>query len=438
LIPVSFFEYIYALAGCVEKSLMKSNKSLFFILTILLFGGNIYCQKIFRDGYAVKRTGESLSGLVQYSSNQDIPSACTFKRFDIAREVVYSPDEILAFGYKNGNRYESKELNGRNQFYEVIVTGKIVLYRKGTKYYIDKEQNGLVELKEGPLSYSVKGEKTEFNSLPDFLRFLTEEKTGRISDKFNLKNEIIPLIVSYNKESGRNYYIFNRSISEKQLTQKALETGTGKYRFGIVSGVNIYMLNLGGLGNSASVTKAVKDAGFIAGITFEKLLSRRTDRLSLKIDLIYNKHSFYSYDEGIVGIGDFSRNDTFINFSGLKIPVMFQYSVTGKRLVPFINAGVAYQVLIDKSYRRIEEHENSLNEILTTENMNMGFNAGEISGLAGLGVRTRIFNNLNLQLQGRIEAGPGLLYKLSDNLHYVDKNLKQNSLQATFMIGITF
>jgi hypothetical protein len=418
---------------------MKSYKSLFFILTIFLFEGNIYCQKIFRDGYAVKKTGESLSGLVQYSSNQDIPSTCTFKRFDIAREVVYSPQEILAFGYKNGNRYESKELNGRNQFYEVIVTGKIVLYRKGNNFYLDKEQNGLVELKNGTFTYSVKGEKKEFNSLPDFLRFLTEEKTGRISDKFNLKNEIIPLIVSYNKESGRNFYVFNRSISEKQLTQRALETGAGKNRFGIVTGVNFYVLNLKpGTGNSNIVTKPQKDAGFIAGITFEKLLSRRTDRLSLKVDLIYNKHSFYSYDEELVGIGDFSRNDTFINFSGLKIPVMFQYSFTGKRLVPFINAGVAYQVIIDKSYRRIEEHENSLNEIHTNEYRNLGFNAGEISALAGLGVRTRIFNNLNLQLLGRIEAGPGFLYKLSDDLLYEDKNLKQNSLQATFLIGITF
>ena len=109
-------------------------------------------RKYFRDGYIVKKTGESLSGLVEYSTKKDIPSICTFKRFDIARTVVYSPDEILAFGYRNGNRYESRQVNGKVTFLETIVTGKIVLYQNGAKYYLDKDHLGLIELKNGPVT----------------------------------------------------------------------------------------------------------------------------------------------------------------------------------------------------------------------------------------------------------------------------------------------
>jgi hypothetical protein len=103
---------------------MKKTILLFFIIIFFLPGNDAYCQKIFRDGYVIKKTGESLNGLVEYSINQDIPSVCTFKRFDIARRVVYSPKEILAFGYRNGNRYESIELNNKSSGYLFCWRGK--------------------------------------------------------------------------------------------------------------------------------------------------------------------------------------------------------------------------------------------------------------------------------------------------------------------------
>src|SRR5512133_1001310 len=137
---------------------MRNLRLLPFILLIFISGNEFYCQKIFRDGYVVKKSGESSYVLVEYSSSQDIPSKCTFKRFDIAREVGYTPESILAFGYKNGNRYESRELNNKKSFYEVLVTGRIVLYRKGSGFYVDKDHLGLVELKSGPVNYPADNE----------------------------------------------------------------------------------------------------------------------------------------------------------------------------------------------------------------------------------------------------------------------------------------
>ncbi len=114
---------------------------LIFILIIFLSASDLFGQKIFREGYIVKKTGELMTGLVEYSPKRGIPSECKFKRFDIARTVIYSPDEIQAFGYRNGNRYESREFSGKVSFLEVIVTGKIILYQKGSKYYIDKDKS---------------------------------------------------------------------------------------------------------------------------------------------------------------------------------------------------------------------------------------------------------------------------------------------------------
>jgi hypothetical protein len=414
---------------------MKYLKFLFLISLIVFFGKDLQSQKIFRDGYVVKRTGETLSGLVEYSANQDIPSLCIFKRFDIAREVKYSPQEILAFGYKNGNRYESKDLDKKIAFYEVIVTGEIILYRKGSRYYMDKDHHGVVELKNGSITYLENGQEKVFKELPEFLRYITDGKSGSISDKFNLKNEIIPLVTSFNKNSGKIYYVFNRSISEKQLAQKALETGVVRSRFGFISGLNIYILNLKpNPGNSSYLPNPKMEVSPVYGLTYERLLSRKTDRFSIKVDLLYNKQTFYSYKEVVSNVL-ITRDDVFFNFTGIKIPVLIQYSFTSKRLVPFLNAGLAYQTVIDKNYVLIREVEStSSHEVKTYEYRNIGFHPGEISAVTGLGLRTRIFDNLSLQFQGRIEYGMGLLKSLTPS----DKPLKQNSMQATFLLGITF
>lgn len=425
---------------------MKTFKSLVLILTISFLIQDLSAQKIFRDGYIVKKTGESLTGLVQYSAKQDIPSECTFKRFDIARTVVYTPEEIQAFGYRNGNRYEAKEANGKISFFEVIVAGRIVLYQKGSKYYIDKDHLGLVELKNGPVTYNNGEGNKEFKSLSEFLTSATEGKAGAISEKFNVKNEIVPLITTYNMQSGKSYNVFNRSITEKQLTQDAWKSGAAKNRFGIVSGINMYKLNLKfnpdmyGITNADYVPTPDKEMGLAAGLTYERLLSRRSDRMSARIDILYNSQDFYCYNERENNVGGITRDDAFFSFTGIKVPVLFQYSLTGGRIVPYVNAGVAYQYFIKTDYHHVAEIENTFHEITTYEDSNMLFKSGELTGVGGIGMRARIFSNLNLHLMFMMEYGKGFFL----NTDPTDTNNRQNdpyvmnSLQSTVLLGITF
>jgi hypothetical protein len=246
----------------------------FFFLVIIIFAeADVEGQKVFRDGYIVKHTGESLNGLVEYSIKQDIPAVCTFKRFDIARKIVYLPGEIDAFGYSNGNRFESKQINNKISFYEVIVTGEIILYRQGSKFYIDKKHAGLTELKNGPMSIQFDGSLKQFSNLEDFLTFITEGKSGTISNKFNLKNDISDLITTYDKKSGQPYYVFNRKVSENQISQLTLNAGAGKNKIGVETGINIYILSLKAKFKN-QVPNPRPEIANITGLTIEKQLSR--------------------------------------------------------------------------------------------------------------------------------------------------------------------
>jgi hypothetical protein len=425
---------------------MKKTNALILFLIISVFSQNLFAQKVFREGYIIKKTGESFSGLVEYSAKQKIPDVCTFKRFDIARTVVYSPADIRAFGYRNGNRYESRELDNVTSFFEVLVTGKIVLYLKGSKYYIDKDQQGLVELKSGEVTYNSVDGRKEFKSLQEFLGYITEGKTGPVQAKFSLKDEIVPMITTYNKLSGKSYNVFNRSISEKQLTQDVWKSGAAKNRFGVLSGVNLYNLNLkfnpdmSGIMETDYIPSPDKEMGLAAGITYERLISRRTDRMSIVINLLYNNQSFYSYSERSGNAGSTVRDDAWFSFTGIKMPVLFQYSITGGRFVPYFNAGAAYQFFLNTDYLHIAESESTSHEITTSEDQDMSFRQGELTGVGGLGVRTRIFTTMNLHLQLMIEAGQGLF--LNELPHDVNgrqnKPYVQNSLQTTVLLGLTF
>jgi hypothetical protein len=419
---------------------MKNLKAPCLVLLILLTGNIVNCQKIFREGYVIKRNGEPLYGLVEYSSNQNIPSICTFKRFDIAREVTYSPETILAFGYKSGNRYESKNLRGNLVFFEVLVTGKIILYQRGSAFYIEKGQVGFVELTNGDIRYLNDSGLAESKSLREFLVFITEGKPVNIPEKINLKSDIVPIVSSYDKNIGQSYAVFNRTMTEKQITKKALETGVNKTRFGILSGVNIYMLNIKPSSAASNyLPNPEKEICPVFGLTYERLISRKTDRLSLRIDLLYAEQTFYCYKEGKNSLGYITRDDAFFGFTGIKAPLSFQYSFTGKRVVPFINAGVAYQYIYKKNYYQIEEVERSvINDINTYEYRNSDFKAGEVSVLAGLGTRIRMINNLNLTLQGRIEMGTGVFSTFRQTIQSSETPFKQNSVQTTLLIGLTF
>jgi hypothetical protein len=425
---------------------MKIFNILFLLLVFLFPGKAAWGQKIFREGFIVKKNGESLNGLVQFSTNQDIPSICIFKRFDIARAIDYTPDEIVAFGYKNGNRYEAKEINNKKSFIEVFIMGEITLYNVKSKYYIEKDHSGLIELKDGGIIYKSGTETKEFNKLSEFLRYITEGKTGTISDRFNLKKDISPLILSYNKQSGKNYYVFNRSITEEQISRQVLESGSSVNKFGVLSGVNLYSLNVkqnknySGILPTDYLLNPKLANSVVLGLTYERQLSRKSDRFSLRLDLLYTKQTFYSFGKRPNNVSGTTIDDAYFGFTGIKFPILLQYSFTGRRIIPFVNTGVASQNFIDKNYIHIAEEENSYHEISTTTDSKIKLKAGELTAIAGVGLKTRIFNNLALNISGRIEYGSGMFYNKIKNYAPTDymKPFLERSVQSTLLIGITF
>ena len=413
-------------------------KRTFYLSTLLFLIFNpVFCQKIFRDGYIIKNNGEILEGLVEYKNNQKIPSSCIFKRFDIAVKVPYKSNEIKAFGYINGRRYESRKIDGNNCFIEVLVSGNITLYCKGSKFFLEKRPSGLVELNTGSIDYSVNSEKNEFNNLNSFLKYITEGLIVNIKERINPKKDLVPIIAEYNKKSGNPFVVYNQEFSEIMLLSESLRSGVNRNRFGIYTGINLYSLKVKPWATNY-VPEPIPEYTIAPGVTYERTISRRNDKLSLRTDLMFLKQTFYSYSEKTTS-NYIYRDDAFFEFTGLRLPLLLQYSFTSHGIIPYLNAGVSYTFFINKNYLHIRETECLLygHDILTNEYNDISFNAGEISGLLGAGLKIRIVNNIKLNFQGRIEFGQGIFENNDDSKSDVYK-FNQYSFQPTFLVGITF
>jgi hypothetical protein len=394
---------------------------------VLLLAGNIvFCQKIFRDAYIVKNNGEILNGMAEYAPNQDIPAVCVFKRFDIAVEITYKPGDIREFGYISGNRYVSKIVENKESFYEVMVSGKITLFRKGSRFFLEKGLSGIVNLDKSPIEYSDGSGKQTFDGLASFLQYITGGKTGIISEKLNSKKDLVPLVSEYNKKTGESYIVYNQEYTEEMLASESLRSGSNRNKFGVCAGMNIYYLSFSSE-TSQYLPDPEPEMSVTGGLSYERMISRKNDKLAIKTGLLFLKQNFYSYSESTISSVIY-RDDAFFDFTGIKLPVLLQYSFKSGKFSQYVSGGLSYQIFIQKDYSHIREAEYTNHDIEISEDASLAFRQGETSWIIGIGMKMRLVNSINLNITCMNENGQGLFAK----------EYKPHSGQTSLLVGITF
>lgn len=127
---------------------MKAKNLLF--LLYATFQGVLYAQTDFRPGYVIKVPGDTLYGEIDYRGDVTMHSLCRFRICKDSAESSYSPDDIIAYRFRNDKYYISKKVEGRNVFLEFLVNGIIDIYytrdNDGDHYYIEKKDAPLSEI----------------------------------------------------------------------------------------------------------------------------------------------------------------------------------------------------------------------------------------------------------------------------------------------------
>ena len=407
-------------------------RNIFILLAFI--PASVFSQGIYKEGYIIRNSGNFIEGLVEFHPESKSQSVCVFKRFEIAEKEILDATEIKAFGFKNGMRYESLHIGGRYSFYETLVLGDLNLFRGKDGYVVQKSGKNPVLLNKGKIIVKEGEKQEEYSGPEEYLRHLTEQSGVEIKKELDFEKDLLPLVISHNQKSSLPYKKYDKLLTQKTGREKLTWMATMKRNsYCISAGINIYNLDI-----SPESEIYVPEPGHVTnptfGLFYERIISRRNDRLSVQTGLSWLRHSFYSYTETETEIGNLIRNDAFFNFSAVKIPLFLKYSLGGSTFIPYINGGFTGTYLLKKNYYHISETETPNHNIYTSEDNNMIFKKLEIGFSAGAGVKIGILNNMFIVVESRIESGNGIF-----DMEYPRPNsFRQRSLQPILLLGLQF
>ncbi|HEX2921639.1 MAG TPA: hypothetical protein VHO50_10795 [Bacteroidales bacterium] len=405
-------------------------RSVLFFFLISLNLCTAFAQNVFRDGYIVKANGDHIEGLIQYIQSNKLPVKCVFKSFDIAIPIVYTPDLLKSFAYRNGQRYESIHVNGKNVFYETIISGDLTLFRSASGYHIRKNGFQIVDIASKEIKFEDGNGIKSFGNIDDLISFLSSGTEHLNDSKDSQEQKIITAVQAYNKKSGFDYISYNRTFSQKEVRARVRQTGAGSVNKGVVAGINMYTLRV--KSDNFFLPSSEIEAGLTFGFMYEHTLSHVHDRFLFHGEALFLKQTFYSFNEYVES--DLrSNNDTYYSFTAVRFPLLIQYSFTGRRPVPFINAGLTVSYLPISDYLHIKESlVDNQNAIYTTNDNLLKVQKIGVSLVLGSGVKLSLPGDMSLHLEARVEAGNGLFIK-------PDKSqFTQYSIQSGLLATICF
>jgi hypothetical protein len=424
---------------------MRLNKLVLLFFPLLIGYTTIYGQKIFREGYIIKSNGDSLKGIIQFEEGQKISQKCVFKRFDIAITVEYTPENLKAFGYNHGNFYETKVVEGKKIFVECLVKGDISLYLFGKKFYLEEKNIPLVELKSG----SIKGQKDskdfEFANAIDYLVEITRSAPG-ISIPANLQlvdKQLIPIVRDYNQRVKVNYIVYNRHYNTNLFEEAIMLTGVNMISYGLVNAIYIRSSALS-YGTDYHFSR-VSDMGldnknWAIGVYRNTRISRLDKRLSVHTELVFLRQKQFFYQVlSRTYPNETQRIKVYSNLTVLKLPVMFQFTLSVKKAKFYGNLGAVlnYNFLNNKEGSMLTE--NATNQVYSyvAKNFNRRTSSFSLGANAGVGVKYKLPGNKEIFFETRVEFGGGVNQTLKFDYYYAPKiTIQQMSPQFIFLIGV--
>lgn len=230
------------------------------------------------------------------------------------RTLIYSPDEVMEYGFKDGSVYISRIIIINNEekkvFLERLNKGTLNFYyykdKKGKKFFLEKDNGQLVEvLKKGIDNLNHK----------DFLESYIQD-CNNVSDALKL--------VTYKKHSFTKFIDQYNSCLHKPFPFT---------KYGLIVGYGISKPQ-----NSRISDEVLKNAVYKNDNTFNIGIFADIPILlsyfSLHPEIYFQKNAFSGHSSGVNTVYDIIINTTSFN-----IPLFIRYTYPTLKLRPYVNAG---------------------------------------------------------------------------------------------------
>ncbi len=264
---------------------MKKIHLLLCILMCLHFAshaqkGNYY------PGYIVEQDGDTVNGLIKKQSAHNYLQSCWFDPG--GNPTQYLPGQISGYGFVNGRAFVSGIKP--EQFVEVLIKGKMDLYKFKTDYYIKKNEDVYhIEARMDTVVFNDRyyvRDNLKWQGILSLLVSDCMQDMSEIQEAYFSERALTSIIKSYNECSGDEYLEIKARMPWAVV------------RFGAMAGLNLSRLNTyfdedrQGYFDDEYYSLD-PDIGLLLRISFPRI----SERLSVQAEIHYNTSRFYSYRE---------------------------------------------------------------------------------------------------------------------------------------------
>jgi hypothetical protein len=289
----------------------------------------------------------------------------------------------------------------KDEFFELLVSGKINLYKNGDGYYLEKGGSKLIKLTGGDITVYESGSKIVLDGAEKLLGYFTEEKVNAINkETVASENLLIDKVVEYNKVSDSPYLVTNREFDDSKLVARALVTGSNRNRFGFLTGTD--MLMCFGPDEKISAVAVTYRSGWVAGFNYERIISRVDDRLNMGFEFLMIQQELSQFY--LVTTRFSVRHFEYFNLKDIKPFAYLLYTFPIAKFEPFLSAGLSFRTNLYGEYYKIIQYENE--GVITSEAVyGRDFKPLRINLIVSGGVKYKLTQKIKVNINIRAEGG---------------------------------
>jgi hypothetical protein len=316
---------------------MKVSNLLIFILMTMVVP-SVMGQTNLLNGYYITESNDTVRGLITYKSDGGWFKKIPFRANEMSPKQKLKPDDVIGFVVDEREyykRYNFQTPSGEKLygFFKVVVSGRLTLLKKGSRYFVLTEDSQFIEITKNALFKS--GQlRSDFKGL-GYLKVLMsdcENMSGTyLEDQYAGKPDYKQIFIEYNEclsvemkvsdeivlNSIVNYgVVINGASTSVRFLPPYNSANTEPYQGIFIGGFrSVYMPKLG--------------ANY--RVVMEGTLGR------------FNQYSFFNHE--------FTNNDLFIPAIYLKAPVMLRYF----KGVAFFDVGLQNVFILHQDIRWRQE-----------------------------------------------------------------------------------
>lgn len=390
----------------------RKGQSIWITLAVSTLSTFCYSQNIFREGYFVKESGDTLKGYIKLEGNRNSPSGILFKNeSDKSTVTRITNNEIAAAVQTNYRYYKTITVQETKMLSQFLVEGKANLFSWNKEFFLQKENEFYPLLIEETLV-----DKEKSGQISSGENYIHRKKTyiGTLKSVFNdcsklqsdidqsalVETSLTNLVEEYNECIGKKPLVFKKEIPLFQLEISPL-IGIS-YTNLSTSVSDAFYTNFGYFDlmdfNQVTVTP---------GVGFNFSSPRIDERLSLYLEARYIRNSFNQ--EVTFSLATYDHNNLSLAYSYLYFPIMIQSDIPvaiNKNI--FIKLGLLQTINLTSNYKNIQRISSipTAPERVTEDRFD--FYGGQTGFTAGLGFDFRIGGKTVSFIEARVE-NPGTI-----------------------------